>query len=204
MLRPQSTAFGLSLLLALGCASTPETEAPQLASGLENPARSTVQVDLDPEVLVSALRLRSDAWIGQLGCGSGSFTRALAQACPSGLVFAADLDAERLRDACSSWTDEPPGNVVPVFVHEFPPLFPTGRLDVLFLAEEPEQLLSSRDELRRLGAALTLKGRVVFHAPGLSEAKRERLARTFRDAGYEPDLENQVEGLHVWKPNNQW
>ena len=203
MLRSSLTTLAL-LALASSCATPREHDAPRLAAGLETPPRSTAQVELEADLLVSALRLRRDAWVGQLGCGSGAFTRALAEACAEGLVFAADLDPRRLAEACSTWTSEPPGNVVPVFVHEFPPLFPTGRLDVLFLAEEPESLLSSRDELRRLGAALTLEGRLVFHADELSESKRERLARTFQEAGYEPDESIRVRGLHVWKPNNQW
>lgn len=192
------------LLLALSAGCAAPRERTELSADHEAPSPSSARIDLDADLLVSALRLRRDAWIGQLGCGSGAFTRALAEACSEGLLFAADLDAERLAEACASWTSEPPGNVVPVFVHELPPLYPAGRLDLLFLAEEPERILSSRDELRRLGAALTLEGRLAFHAPELSEAKLERLARTFREAGYEPDHEVRVHGLHVWKPNNQW
>jgi cyclopropane fatty-acyl-phospholipid synthase-like methyltransferase len=81
------------------------------AARFDDPARDAWQ---KPDRVVTALDLRGDEQVADIGAGTGYFAMRLARAVPSGKVFAADLEEGMVRYLGARAEREHLTNVVPV------------------------------------------------------------------------------------------
>ena len=114
-------------------------------------------------VLADAVRGDSGAW-ADLGCGTGTFTRALWEllARPA-RIMAVDRDAEDIYEV-RVWADESRANVVAIhadFTVPFDPAELGGRLDGILLANSLHFVEDAEGVMTRLVAALRPGGSVV-------------------------------------------
>ena len=123
---------------------------------------------LKVELALEQLALAPDAWVGDLGCGPGTFALPLAESCPDGLVFASDIEPlqlDRLRERAAQAELT---NVIPVLASYHDPHFPPGRLDLVLIVDTLHHLDYRREYLRQLQRSLKPGGRLVVleYKPG--------------------------------------
>jgi SAM-dependent methyltransferase len=114
-------------------------------------------------LLDEAVRGSSGAW-ADLGCGSGTFTRALWELLDQpARIMAVDSDPDGIYDV-RVWADEAAANVVAIqadFTVPFDPDDLGGRLDGILLANSLHFVADAEPVLARLVATLRPDGRVV-------------------------------------------
>ncbi len=158
-----------------------------------------------------------EAQIGDLGCGPGIFSVAFAERCPSGLVFASDIEPAQL-DALSARAQKAGlHNIVPVLASLDDPHFPPGRLDMVFIADTYHHLENRVEYMRRLAACLAPGGRLVLidYKPGPlahGPPPEHKLAAgvmesELRRAGYvqvQSFDTHPEQDFQVWRPATPW
>jgi ubiquinone/menaquinone biosynthesis C-methylase UbiE len=117
---------------------------------------------------IRQLELPTDAWIGDLGCGPGTFSLPLAQACPDGVVLASDIEPAQLDRLRERLAQAEIDNVVPVLASYENPHFPTGRLDLVLIVDTFHHIDNRPPYLRLLKCCLKPGGRlaVLEYKPG--------------------------------------
>src|SRR5215212_6428594 len=148
----------LLLLLSLGCSPSPAAQKPPPrqpaqplsyeggADWLEREGREEIE---KPEVVLKAMHLKDGDVVGDLGAGTGFYTRRLARAvAPSGKVWANDIQPEMLDRLKELTAKEGIGNIVTVVGTETDPKLPRGTFDWILLVDvyhefqQPEPMLA--------------------------------------------------------------
>ncbi|MCA8981350.1 MAG: class I SAM-dependent methyltransferase [Planctomycetes bacterium] len=117
---------------------------------------------------IRQLGLPRDAWVGDLGCGPGTFSLPLATACPDGLVFASDIEPAQLDRLRERLAQAELANVIPVLASYQDPHFPPARLDLVLIVDTFHHIDDREVYLRKLKHSLKPDGRlaVLEYKPG--------------------------------------
>lgn len=117
---------------------------------------------------IRQLELPREAWVGDLGCGPGTFSLPLAKACPDGLVFASDIEPAQLDRLRERLAQAELGNVIPVLASYEDPHFPPARLDLVLIVDTFHHIDDRASYLRKLKRSLKPNGRlaVLEYKPG--------------------------------------
>ena len=131
----------------------PPRSADEYAKVLEDPSRDAWQ---KPHEVITALALRKDEAVADIGAGSGYFTRRLAR--HAGKVYAVDLDAKLLEKTRSS----SPANVETVLASPDDPKLPPASVDTIFICDVLHHIESRPAYYVKLRQALKPGGRIVI------------------------------------------
>lgn len=115
-----------------------------------------------PDEVIAYLQLSPSAWVADVGCGPGYFTRRLARAVPQGVVFAIDVEPRQLDRLNEHLTREGLANVVPVLAPPADPRLPPRLFDLVFVVDTYHHLPDRVRYLERLRDALRPGGRIVI------------------------------------------
>ncbi|MBI5364930.1 MAG: class I SAM-dependent methyltransferase [Planctomycetes bacterium] len=126
------------------------------------------QKELKVDLVIAKLELPRDAAVGDLGCGPGLFTLALAVACPDGVVFASDIEPAQIDRVRERVEERGLRNVVPVLASTNDPRFPRQALDLVFVADTYHHLEDRIAYFKQLKDVLRPGGRlaIVEYKPG--------------------------------------
>jgi SAM-dependent methyltransferase len=218
MLRPLLSAAALLLAAAFACQSSPPElqarnrdrhgppDVERYIEMLEGEERIRL---LQPDLVIEALRLPSDAIVADIGSGPGVFALRLARACPRGVIYAVDveprqLDALRVRMA--EWRVD---NIVPVLASYDDPHLPPGRVDLILIVNTYHHISDRVEYMRRLQRYLEPGGRLAIleYKPGdlpvgpsahhkLPQGQREK---ELHAAGWEQVLRLDVHTYHAFE-----
>ncbi len=131
----------------------PPQSAREYARALESPQRAEWQ---KPDQVVTALRLRPDEVIADIGAGTGYFARRFAR--HAGKVYAVDIDAallERVRR-------EAPPNLETVLAEPDDPKLPEAGVDTIFFCNVLHHIDNRPAYFEKLRRALRPAGRIVI------------------------------------------
>lgn len=187
--------------LAIGCWTRPGRQAnrdthgpPDVASyirALEDPGRDAYQM---PDAVIRTLALAPNAVVADVGCGPGYFTRRLARAVPTGMVFAVDVEPRQLDRLNQHLTAENITNVVPVLAPVDDPRLPPGRVDLILVVDAYHHFDDRAGYLGKLARALKPDGRLViidYHKrelpvgpPVAHKMAREQVIEEVENAGF--------------------
>ena len=215
-----SLVSGGALLLAaaLGCQSS----APELAAhnrdrhGPTDVERYIEMLEreervryLQPDVVIEALRLPRDAIVADLGSGPGVFALRLARACPTGVVYAVDVEPRQLDALRARMAKRDVHNIVPVLASYDDPHLPPGRVDLILISDTYHHLSERVEYMRRLLRYLAPGGRLAIleFKPGdlpvgppahrkLPEGQRQR---ELQEAGWELELRLDAHRYHEFE-----
>ncbi|MBK5294328.1 MAG: class I SAM-dependent methyltransferase [Acidobacteriia bacterium] len=148
-----STLLWLVMLLQAQHQNHPPRSAGEYAKVLENPARDAWQ---KPHEVVTALGLRPDEAVADIGAGSGYFSRRLAH--HAGKVYAVDIDAKLLEMAKAN----APANVETVLASANDPKLAEGSVDTIFFCDVLHHISERGAYYAKLGRALRPGGRIVM------------------------------------------
>ena len=173
--------------------------------------------DLDVPTVLATLALPEDAVIGDLGCGPGVFSLAFAKACPSGVIYASDIEPAQLDAVRAKIHEQHVHNVVPVLASLDEPHFPPGTLDLVFIADTYHHLDQRVAYMQQLARVLKPGGRVAIleyksgqlpvgppPAHKLAAGVREK---ELADAGYVLTQSFTTHPWHdfeLWRPVHPW
>lgn len=173
--------------------------------------------ELRVDTVLEKLDLRSDAIVGDLGCGPGAFVFAFAKACPEGVVFASDIEPRQLDVVRAKIRSTLLRNVVPVLASDDDPHFPPAMLDLVFMADTYHHLEDRVVYLRRLVKVLQPGGRLVIldYKPGqlpIGPPADHKLAagvmdKELTEAGWRLVERFDTHPFHdfeVWRPIQPW
>ena len=126
---------------------------------LESESRvESLQVGL----VIRDLDLPSDAWVGDLGCGPGTFSLPLAEACSEGVVLASDVEPAQLDRLRERVAQAELRNVIPVLASYDDPHFPLGQLDLILIVDTYHHLENRVLYMHRLLDTLKPGGRLAL------------------------------------------
>lgn len=131
----------------------PPRSADEYAKVLEDPGRDKWQ---KPHEVISALALRPDETVADIGAGSGYFARRLAH--HASKVFAVDLDSKLLDKTRTS----SPANVETVLALPDDPKLASGAVDTIFICDVLHHIDNRPAYYAKLAAALKPGGRIVI------------------------------------------
>jgi arsenite methyltransferase len=151
-------AFALAVTAGTLCAQMehqqhhPPRDAAEYARILEDPSRDAWQ---QPHEVITALAIRKDEVIADLGAGSGYFSRRLAH--HAAKVYAVDIDAKLL----AMLKQNAPPNVETVLATPDDPKLPPASVDTVFICDVLHHIENRPAYFARLAAALKPGGRIV-------------------------------------------
>ncbi|MBI3209671.1 MAG: methyltransferase domain-containing protein [Candidatus Solibacter usitatus] len=131
----------------------PPRDAAEYAKVLESPDRDAWQ---KPHEVITALTLRADEVIADLGAGSGYFTRRFAH--HAKLVYAVDIDAKLLAMVDKMGAK----NVKTVLASLDDPKLPAASVDTIFICDVLHHIEQRPSYYAKLARALKPGGRVVI------------------------------------------
>ncbi|HJO26377.1 MAG: SAM-dependent methyltransferase [Planctomycetes bacterium] len=160
---------------------------------------------------LSALDLPADAVVADVGCGPGVFTLPLARACPSGVIYGADVEPGQLDALRTGLKKNDLTNVVPVLASYHDPHLPPGRVDLILISDTWHHIDDRPDYLRRLEGYLAPGGRLAFveYKPGdipVGPPGKHKLAAGQREAELAAAGWKRLESfdLHTWHDFETW
>ena len=168
-------------------------DAEKWAHVFDDPERDAWQ---KPHEVISALALKPDSAVADLGAGTGYFTRRLAKAVgPSGRVYAVDIQPEMLRHLKENIEKAGIRNVVPVLGESDDPNLPRGSLDWILLVDvyhelqQPKAMLAKmREALKRTGkialVEYRLEGLTALHVREEHRMSKEQVLAEWQPAGF--------------------
>ncbi|MCC6368175.1 MAG: class I SAM-dependent methyltransferase [Bryobacterales bacterium] len=147
----------LFVLIALFAPQTPHQHHPprdakEYAKILEDPARDAWQ---KPHEVITALKIRPDEVMADIGSGSGYFTRRFAHHAKT--VYAVDIDAGLL----GMIEKQKIPNIKPVHATPDDPKLPMGAVDTIFICDVLHHIENRPAYYQKLAAALKPGGRIV-------------------------------------------
>ncbi len=131
----------------------PPRSADEYAKVLEDPSRDAWQ---KPHEVITALAVRKDEAVADIGAGSGYFTRRLAR--HAGKVYAVDIDAKLLEKTRGS----SPANVETVLASPDDPKLAPASVDTIFICDVLHHIESRPAYYVKLHQALKPGGRIVI------------------------------------------
>lgn len=163
----------------------PPRSADEYAKILENPERDQWQ---KPHEVISALALRKDETVADIGAGSGYFTRRLAH--HAGMVIAVDIDAKLLEKTKAT----SPGNVTTVLAAADDPKLAPASTGTIFICDVLHHIENRPAYYGKLAAALKPGGRIVIvdfykkklpvGPPESMKLSEKQVEEEFRAAGF--------------------
>ena len=143
--------------------------------------------ELDPQSVIAALDLPSDAIVADVGCGPGVFSIPFALACPDGVVYAVDVEPLQLDALRSRVERDAIANIVPVLASYADPHLPPAGVDLIFIADTYHHIDDRTAYLRQLRADLAPGGRLALleYKPGelpVGPPPSRKVPRTTRHA----------------------
>ena len=126
---------------------------------------------LKPEEVITALALRDNAAVADLGSGPGVFTIPLAKRLHRGVVYAVDVEPRQLDELRKRLVKEHLDNVVPVLASSSTPHLPPEQIDLILLVDTYYHLSDRVAYFSELRHALAPGGRLAIlqhrmNAPG--------------------------------------
>jgi ubiquinone/menaquinone biosynthesis C-methylase UbiE len=131
----------------------PPRNAGEYAKVLENPRRDAWQ---KPQDVITALKLRPDEAIADIGSGTGYFARRFAM--HAGKVYAVDIDPKLLEMSVKG----APPNLVTVHAAQDDPKLPDRSVDTIFFCNVLHHISNRAAYYKKLDAALKPAGRIVM------------------------------------------
>jgi predicted methyltransferase len=155
------TAFPL---LAQEAPVKPRVPAPVMtfhgADWLERPEREQEE---RPAEVIAAMGLKPGDMVGDIGAGSGFFSRRMAKAvAPGGKVHAVEIQPEMLAKLEELAKRDGVDNIVPVLGTETDPKLPAGSLDWLILVDVYHEFQQPAPMLAKMLESLKPGGRVAL------------------------------------------
>jgi SAM-dependent methyltransferase len=191
-----------------------EPDVTRYIARLQSPDRlEELQIDRVLETLAP----RSDAVVGDLGCGPGLFALAFANACPRGVIYASDVEPAQLDRVREHIARTSLRNIVPVLASPDDPHFPPGRIDLVLIADTYHHIENRVEYMRRLQSVLRPGGRLALleYKPGplpVGPDPEHKLAagvleRELVEAGWTRVERYDTHPYHafeVWRPAQPW
>jgi SAM-dependent methyltransferase len=119
--------------------------------------------NFDMDAVLDTLDIRPGMTVGDLGAGWGYMTFKLARrVAPGGTVLAQDIDSKFLDLLRSRAAERGLTNIETILGTEIDPLFPAGRLDMIFMHAVLQFVADRPAFLRRAAAGLKDNGRFVI------------------------------------------
>jgi precorrin-6B methylase 2 len=147
-----------------------------------------------PDKVMDAIGLKAGMVVGEVGAGGGRYTVHLAvRVGPAGRVYANDINADGLahiRERCKAAGLE---NVETILGRSDDPLFPAGKLDMVFMVLTYHHLSRPVEMLKAMIPSLRPAATVVVldpdpvrdHDRGAESTSREEIERDAAAAGFE-------------------
>ena len=130
------------------------------ADWLERPERDEEE---RPAEVIAAMGLKPGDMVGDIGAGTGYFSRRFAKAvAPEGKVYAVEIQPEMLEKMADLCAKDGVTNIVPILGTETDPLLPDAALDWLFLADVYHEFQQPEPMLAKMLASLKPGGRVAL------------------------------------------
>ena len=132
----------------------------EAADWLERPERAQEE---RPDLLLTALKLKPGDMVADIGCGSGYYTRRLAQGVgPRGAVYAVDIQPEMLDLLRTNLAKEGIGNVRPVLGTATDVKLPPATVDLILLVDVYHEFDHPFEMMAAMVRALKPDARIVF------------------------------------------
>jgi ubiquinone/menaquinone biosynthesis C-methylase UbiE len=131
----------------------------QGAAWLERRTRVTEE---QPERVVEGMGLAPDAQVADIGAGTGYFTFRIAEAVPTGRVYAVDVQPEMLEVLHKRIERRAITNVTPVLGAEDDPKLPAESLDAVLLVDAYHEFAHPFEMMQGIRRALRPGGRVFL------------------------------------------
>ncbi len=124
--------------------------------------RRTRVVEETPDRVVEGMGLAPDAQVADIGAGTGYFTFRIAEAVPTGRVYAVDVQPEMLEVLHKRIERRAITNVTPVLGAEDDPKLPSDRLDAVLLVDAYHEFAHPFEMMQGIRRALRPGGRVFL------------------------------------------
>ncbi|QVL48305.1 MAG: class I SAM-dependent methyltransferase [Thiocapsa sp.] len=124
--------------------------------------RRTRVVEERPDRVVEGMGLAPDARVADIGAGTGYFTFRIAEAVPTGRVYAVDVQPEMLEVLHKRIERRTITNVVPVLGAEDDPKLPPESLDAVLLVDAYHEFAHPYEMMQGIRRALRPGGRVFL------------------------------------------
>jgi ubiquinone/menaquinone biosynthesis C-methylase UbiE len=116
-----------------------------------------------PEKAISQLNLKPGMMVGDVGAGTGFYSIRIAkQIAPGGVVFANDIQPGMLQRLSANAAAHHVTNIVSIVGTESDPRLPTGKLDLVLLADVYHEFSHPQRMLDRIREALKPDGELVL------------------------------------------
>lgn len=156
------------MIMLLACAAAAPAQAPHThrhsfgdaekwARVFDDPKRDEWQ---KPHEVITALALKPDAAVADLGAGTGYFAARLAKMLPSGTIYAVDVEADMVRYLAERAKREGLKNVKPVAGLPDDPRLPE-KVDLILLVDVYHHIERRERYFRRLTDSLKPGGRMA-------------------------------------------
>ena len=156
------------MIMLLACAAAAPAQAPHThrhsfgdaekwARVFDDPKRDEWQ---KPHEVITALALKPDAAVADLGAGTGYFAARLAKMLPSGTIYAVDVEADMVRYLAERAKREGLKNVKPVAGLPDDPRLPE-KVDLILLVDVYHHIEQRERYFRRLTDSLKPGGRIA-------------------------------------------
>jgi ubiquinone/menaquinone biosynthesis C-methylase UbiE len=124
--------------------------------------RRTRVVEEQPDRVVAGMGLAPDAQVADIGAGTGYFTFRIAEAVPTGRVYAVDVQPEMLEILRKRIERRAITNVTPVLGAEDDPKLPAESLDAVLLVDAYHEFAYPFEMMQGIRSALRPGGRVFL------------------------------------------
>lgn len=156
--------------------------SPAGADWLERPER---EAEERPDIVLAEMKLKDGDVVGDIGAGSGYFSRRIARlVAPRGRVYANDIQPEMLEILRDNLKRDGITNVVPILGEGNDPKLPRASLDWILLVDVYHEFQEPETMLARMAEALKPDGRVAlveYRAEGTSAMHIRREHRMTKD-----------------------
>nr|WP_251133890.1 methyltransferase domain-containing protein [Rhodomicrobium sp. Az07] len=165
-------------------------DAAKWAERFDNPERAAWQM---PDAVVSALGLKGNESVADIGAGTGYFATRIAQRVPEGKVFAADVEPDMVRYLGERAKAEKLANIVPVQAGEASDNLPEP-VDVVLLVNTYHHIGNRETYFAALASKLKPNGRLAIvdfrpDSPGGPPREHrisaQKATKELKAAGYE-------------------
>ncbi len=124
--------------------------------------RRTRVSEEQPDLVVDGMGLAPDAQVADIGAGTGYFTFRIAEAVPTGRVYAVDVQPEMLEVLRKRIDRRAIANVLPVLGTEDDPKLPPDQLDAVLLVDAYHEFAHPFEMMQGIRRALRPGGRVFL------------------------------------------
>jgi len=147
-----------------------------------------------PDKVMDAIGLKEGMVVGEVGSGRGRYTIHLAaRVGPAGRVYANDINADGLAHIRERCANDGLANVETILGRSDDPLFPAGKLDMVFMVltyhhlSQPVEMLKAMIPSLKPGATVVVvdPDPVRDHDRGPESTSREEIERDAAEAGFE-------------------